>query len=83
MPKIHIFLLGCRVLNFAPGPVHTNMIEDVINDINVNSKIKQGFVDMIRNNSILKPEQSAQKLVQILEEDKFKSGDHVDYYDDL
>ena len=70
-------------MNFAPGPVHTNMIEDVINDINVNSNIKQGFVDMIQNNSILKPEQSAQKLVQILEEDKFKSGDHVDYYDDL
>ena len=80
MSNFYIIRLGCRVLNFAPGPVHTNMIEDVINDTNVYSKIKEGFVGMIQNNTILKPEQSAEKLVQILEEDKFKSGDHVDYY---
>ena len=74
-------LLGCKVLNYAPGPVHTNMIEDVIKDANVHHGLKENFCNMIQNKTILKPEQSAQKLVQILEESRFKTGDHVDYYD--
>ena len=69
------------MLNYAPGPVHTSMIEDVIKDENVHHGLKESFSNMIENKTILKPEQSAQKLVQILEENKFKSGDHVDYYD--
>ena len=74
-------LLGCKVLNYAPGPVHTNMIDEVINDANVNQGLKESFCTMIQNRTILKPEQSAQKLVQILEENCFRSGDHIDYYD--
>merc|ERR1711974_154422 len=72
---------GCKVLNYAPGPVHTNMIDEVINDANVNQGLKESFCTMIQNRTILKPEQSAQKLVQILEENCYRSGDHIDYYD--
>ena len=74
-------LVGCNVLNYAPGPVHTAMIEDVIKDKDVNHGVKEAFCSMIENKTILKPQQSAEKLVQILEENNFKSGDHIDYYD--
>ena len=57
------------------------MIEDVIKDANVHHGLKESFSSMIETKTILKPEQSAQKLVEILAENKFKSGDHVDYYD--
>ena len=76
-----ILTLGCKVLNYAPGPVHTAMIDNVIQDQNVHKVLKDSFCSMIANKTILKPEQSAEKLVQILDEDNFKSGDHIDYYD--
>ena len=78
---IFICTLGCKVLNYAPGPVHTAMIDNVIQDQNVHQVLKDSFCGMIANKTILKPEQSAKKLIQILDEDKFKSGDHIDYYD--
>jgi len=74
-------IIGCKVLNYAPGPVHTAMIDNVIQDQNVHQGVKESFCSMIANKTILKPEQSAEKLVQILDEDNFKSGDHIDYYD--
>ena len=76
-----MFTVGCKVLNYAPGPVHTALIDDVIKDQDVHDGVKEAFTSMIANKTILKPKQSAEKLVQILEENKFKSGDHVDYYD--
>ena len=57
------------------------MIDNVIQDQNVHQVLKDSFCGMIANKTILKPEQSAKKLIQILDEDKFKSGDHIDYYD--
>ena len=69
------------MLNYAPGPVHTALIDDVIQDQNVHHGVKDAFCGMIENKTILRPEQSAEKLVQILDDNHFKSGDHVDYYD--
>ena len=43
------------------------------------------FEDMKKNNSLLTPEQSAKRLIEILNKPKgaFKSGDHVDYFDEV
>ena len=57
------------------------MIENVINDENVHHGLKENFCNMIENKTILLPQQSAERLVKVLEENKFTSGDHVDYYD--
>merc|ERR1712037_878801 len=53
------------VLNYAPGPLDTPMIED-----------------LKRTGALLKPSDSAGKLVALLRRRNFKSGDHVDYYDE-
>jgi len=40
------------------------------------------FEDLKRTGALLKPADSAGKLVGLLRRRNFKSGDHVDYYDD-
>jgi hypothetical protein len=40
------------------------------------------FEDLKRTGALLKPADSASKLVALLRRRNFKSGDHVDYYDE-
>ena len=70
-----------KVLNYAPGPLDTQMIKDLLEDPGTHVNIRNAFEGMKSSNSMLKPETSAKKLIQILNEDKYKSGDHVDFFD--
>jgi len=73
------------VLNYAPGPLDTKMIKDLLDDQDTHANIRNAFEDMKKNNSLLTPEQSAKRLIEILNKPKgaFKSGDHVDYFDEV
>jgi len=73
------------VLNYAPGPLNTKMIKDLLDDKNTHSNIRNAFENMKASNSLLTPEQSAKRLIEILNKPKgaFKSGDHIDYFDKL
>merc|ERR1712107_773048 len=70
------------VLNYAPGPLDTPMIEDLLGDVNTHQVVRTMFEDLKRTRSLLNPSDSAQKLVALLRKRNFKSGDHVDYYDE-
>lgn len=72
-----------RVLSYSPGPVDTQLVQSVLTDTNLHASIRDGYRKMIEDNTILSPKQSAQKLVEILNADTFKSGQHFDYYDEL
>ena len=61
-----------KVLSYAPGPLQTDMVEILRND----GYLKEEF----KNMDVLKPETTAEKLIEILENNKFSSGDHIDYY---
>ena len=41
------------------------------------------FEDLKRNGSLLRTSDSASILVALLRKQNFKTGDHVDYYDDI
>lgn len=69
------------VLSYAPGPVRTAMTEGVVRDEKAHDGLRKSFREMIENQTMLEPEQSAEKLVRVLDENAFESGDHVDYYD--
>ena len=73
------------VLNYAPGPLDTKMIQDLLDDKNTHANIRSAFENMKSSNSLLTPEQSAKRLIEILNKPKgaFKSGDHIDYFDQL
>jgi sepiapterin reductase len=70
------------VLNYAPGPLDTPMITELLADQRTDQVVRTMFEDLKRNGALLKPGDSASKLVALLRKRNFKSGDHVDYYDE-
>lgn len=68
------------VLNYSPGPVMTDMTDEIIANIR-NEEVKEMFVNMKKDSTILSAEESVNKLVKILDSRKFKSGDRIDFYD--
>ena len=72
---------GVRVLNYAPGPIETQMVEGMMADPGFDQGVREGFEKMLSDKTILQPDQTAAKLVKILDKDSFESGQHVDYFD--
>lgn len=71
-----------NVLSYAPGPVDTDMFNYACETV-VDPTAKKIFNELREKKTVLKPEQTVNRLVQILKEHKYKSADHVDYYDKL
>lgn len=69
-----------RVLNYAPGPLGTDMYDEICNTCG-NQDLAAAFRKGQDENKILSSSESARKLVSLLKEDTFASGSHVDYYD--
>ncbi len=71
-----------KVLSYAPGPLDTQMVnEGVLKCDDTAEHVKELFVKMKRDGNILDPMTSAKKLFKILDDEDFKSGEHVDFYD--
>ncbi|KAI6178482.1 Oxidoreductase [Aphelenchoides besseyi] len=72
-----------RVLSYSPGPVETDMRQDVINRTfsdDLRSAIRgDGGTEVNRN--ILTTTETVNRLVKILEANDFKSGSRIDYFD--
>ncbi|XP_011860253.1 PREDICTED: sepiapterin reductase [Vollenhovia emeryi] len=71
-----------NVLNYAPGPVDTDMFKYVCESI-ADLEAKKMYNEMRQNKTMLTTEQTVNRLVQVLKERKYNSADHVDYYDKL
>ncbi|XP_067835461.1 sepiapterin reductase-like [Heptranchias perlo] len=69
-----------RVLNYAPGPLDTEMQEKARSE-SADPELRQAFTSMHQNGRLVDCRDSAGKLVDILVRDEFESGAHVDYYD--
>jgi len=70
------------VLNYAPGPLDTPMISELLADTRTDQVVRTMFEDLKRTGALLRPADSAAKLVALLRKRNFKSGDHVDFYDE-
>ncbi|GIX80791.1 sepiapterin reductase [Caerostris darwini] len=68
-----------NVLNYAPGPLLTDMLPQILRDSL--PEIKQQFQDAQMSNQLLTTDYTVQRLLGVLERGRFKSGDHVDVYD--
>lgn len=69
-----------KILSYSPGPVKTAMVADIAGTTS-NDSLKSLFTSMIDENKLLLPEQTAKKCWNVVTEGKYKSGDHVDYFD--
>lgn len=67
------------VLNYSPGVVDTAMTVDVQCRSN-DSAIRDMFRELRESDQMIKPIETANKMLAVLESGRFASGDKVDYY---
>jgi sepiapterin reductase len=70
------------VLNYSPGPVETEMTVDAQQNA-IASETSQMFSNLRSTGTILTTEQTTKKFLQVVGKGNYKSGDHVDYYDEI
>ncbi|XP_067884773.1 sepiapterin reductase-like [Heterodontus francisci] len=69
-----------RVLNYAPGPLDTDMQKQARSET-ADPELRQTFTSMHQEGQLIDCHESARKLLNIVARDEFESGSHIDYYD--
>jgi sepiapterin reductase len=70
-----------KTLSYAPGPLETDMMSEILGSPTIDPVVKQSFVEMEQKKVILGVAQSAKRLASLLVKDAYDSGSHVDYFD--
>ena len=72
-----------KTLNYAPGPMDTDMQQEIRESRDVPADVRDQFVQMHADNMLVDPAESARRCVHLIAPDGpgFDSGSHVDYYD--
>lgn len=70
------------MLNYSPGPVETEMLVTVATKAG-DDEVRNSINDTRIQKKTLTPEQTVNRLVTIIRDQKYKSGDHVDYFDEF
>lgn len=65
-----------RVLNYAPGPLETEMTEEIRRAPQLDGRVRPHF-----QKQLVDPVDSAEALVQLLIKNEFENGSHIDYFD--
>ena len=70
-----------KVLNYAPGLCDTQMTDDLAGCSVLDDGLHKNITTSKQESTLVRSEDTAKKLVQILRLDEYESGSHVDYYD--
>lgn len=70
------------VLNYSPGPVETDMTVDAQQNA-VATETSDMFSNLRSTGTILTTEQTTKKFLEVISKGNYKSGDHVDFYDEI
>jgi sepiapterin reductase len=65
-----------QILNYAPGPLETDMATEIWQAPLLDASLKPHY-----DKQLVDPDDSAARLVQLLLQGNFTSGQHIDYYD--
>ncbi|XP_036982225.2 sepiapterin reductase [Artibeus jamaicensis] len=69
-----------RVLNYAPGPLDTDM-QQLARETSVDEDLRKRLQELKTEGKLVDCRVSAHKLLSLLQKDTFKSGAHIDFYD--
>ncbi|NP_001120067.1 sepiapterin reductase [Xenopus tropicalis] len=69
-----------RVLNYAPGPLDTDM-HVVARTQTADPELRRFLMDRKEKGKMVDIQVSAKKMLDLLEADAYKSGDHIDFFD--
>lgn len=70
-----------KALNYAPGPVNTDMQAEIRSTAAVPEQ-REFYSDLFDSGKLVTPEATTAKLVGILEKNSYKNGAHIDFYDE-
>ena len=70
-----------KIVNYAPGPVESEMTHELSESTELDSELKEYFTSSLEGKTLIQPMTTASKLVELVMEGTFKSGQHVDFYD--
>jgi len=71
------------VLNYAPGPMDTEMQRDIRENPNVHKATQEYFRSLKESNSLVDINASSTKLVRLVVMNRFTTGDHIDFFDSI
>jgi sepiapterin reductase len=69
-----------RVLNYAPGPMDTDMQTRIRQEMN-GCASKDRFIALHQSGGLVDPNESAKLMLELLMNNKFINASHVDFYD--
>ncbi|KAM5191778.1 sepiapterin reductase [Mantella aurantiaca] len=69
-----------RVLSYAPGPMDSAMQEEMRSHT-ADPEIRLHSINLQKNGQLLRCHVSAQKMLDVIQEDAFQSGRHTDFFD--
>ena len=70
-----------KILNYAPGALETNMTCQLRHEEKLDPKLQSIFRESHENKTLISPEDSARRMVNLLWKNDFESGSHIDYWD--
>jgi sepiapterin reductase len=72
-----------KFLNYAPGPLDTAMQQQIREDPGVDGSVRDSCLSLRASGNLVDPSASAFKCCRLAIEELFKTGDHIDYYDQI
>lgn len=70
-----------KVLNYAPGPVESEMTHNLSESDELDSDVSSFFKTSLVEKTLIQPDVTANRLLDLVMTDNYKNGQHVDFYD--
>jgi NAD(P)-dependent dehydrogenase (short-subunit alcohol dehydrogenase family) len=70
-----------KVLNYAPGAIETDMTEALSQSTTLDPELSIYYRKSKQDETYIQPAETANVLVNLIMDDIYKSGDHIDYWD--
>ena len=70
-----------KILNYAPGPVESDMTETLSESDDLDSGLRSYFKTSLMEKTLIQPHITANRLVDLVMDGNYTNGQHVDFYD--